>query len=128
MAELARHYHAELQHDTSELDIQKKDADIADVLGSMPPPPNIPDMVKLGKNLDEDDVRVSMNTSAKGVAAGVNGIPTELWSRLDEAFQAGKSATPDPAAPAPLFDAVKALTSVYNDIEEHGVEDDTDFA
>ncbi|KAJ7062438.1 hypothetical protein B0H15DRAFT_807887 [Mycena belliarum] len=102
MAELARDYHDSLQDDPSEDDPIKKAADIAHVLSSMPPAPEIPEMSELGKNLEEEDTRNSIDDQKRGVAPGIDGIPAELWEGLDEIFTAGQdSPAPDPLAPPP---------------------------
>ncbi|KAJ6459832.1 hypothetical protein DFH09DRAFT_1115019 [Mycena vulgaris] len=56
MAELARDYHAALQYDESEQDPATKDTHISAVLEAMPPPPVIPEMAELEKDLNEDDI------------------------------------------------------------------------
>jgi hypothetical protein len=128
MAELARDYHNDLQQDATESDLERKDTNIAEVLASMPPPPSVPSMADLEKSLTEDDVRESMKDSASGKAPGVNGIPTELWTRLDSIYQAEVKKQPDPQNPIIKFNVVKMLTAVYNDIENNGVEEGSDFA
>ncbi|KAJ7171783.1 Endonuclease/exonuclease/phosphatase, partial [Mycena crocata] len=90
MAELARNYHDELQADETERNPRLKDAVIEEVLNNMGQHTERPDMADLAKELTENDVLSALRALAKGRAPGVDGIPTELWSKLNELFVAAE--------------------------------------
>jgi len=56
-----------------------------------------------------------------GSATGIDGIPYEAWKTLHE--QHKKTSATD----QPSFNVMKALTTVVNDIQQHGVSKDTHF-
>jgi hypothetical protein len=129
MAEIACDYHNDLQVDETEDNSAANDAAIADVLQGMSSHETDPEMQQLAKLLTEDDVVLALKQSASGSAAGVNGIPTELWKKLHELHmeaQHTKNTADDPASPT--FNVVKVLTLVYNSIEKHGVVENTQFS
>ncbi|KAJ7167390.1 Endonuclease/exonuclease/phosphatase [Mycena crocata] len=129
MAELARDYHNDLQVDESEWDLGAKDRAIEETLNQMGQHTEPPDMADLSKELTEDEVLQSMKNSARGKASGIDGIPTELWIRLYEIFKNAKDSEQDGTEePQILFDVLKLLTAVYNDIERFGVTAGTSFA
>jgi hypothetical protein len=129
MAELARDYHNDLQYDETEQDPAQKDQDIAEVLQHVDNQEDASGMNDLGQELTEQDVMRSIHTSARGKAAGIDGIPTEFWTKLHEVYcetvDSNKNSE-DP--PKPCFNIIKFLTAVYNDIERHGVVKGTKFA
>ncbi|KAJ7204924.1 Endonuclease/exonuclease/phosphatase, partial [Mycena haematopus] len=125
MAELARDYHNDLQKDDSEEDQQKKSKDIEDVLGGMESHAARPEMADLAKELVEDDVEKALKQSANGTAAGLNGLPTEFWKTLHSTYLSTKESE---SHEGPVFNVVKFLTRVYNDIERYGVVPGTEFA
>ncbi|KAJ7078705.1 Endonuclease/exonuclease/phosphatase, partial [Mycena belliarum] len=86
MAEIARDYHADLQMDESEEDPVRKGNTIAAVLEGMSAHQNNPAMACLATLLSEDNVLEALLQSTSGTAAGIDGIPTELWKKLNEIF------------------------------------------
>jgi hypothetical protein len=129
MAEIARVYHNDLQIDETEADPQVKDAAIAAAMERMSSHEDNPDMQILSQLLTEADVLTALLQSASGTAAGINGVPMELWKKLHELYLEAKSA--NEAATGwrrPVFNVVKVLTWAYNSIEEHGVVEGTQSA
>ncbi|KAJ7059508.1 Endonuclease/exonuclease/phosphatase, partial [Mycena amicta] len=82
MAELARDYHNDIQNDASEEDMERKEQDIREVLDFAEDCTDLPGMERLGHAVTENEVIAAMKDSKKGKAAGLDGIPTELWQKL----------------------------------------------
>ena len=57
-----------------------------------------------------------------GMATGVDGCPYELWKALKERYDEDISTSKQG------FDIVKALTTVYQDIQKYGLEEMSKFA
>ncbi|KAJ7102971.1 Endonuclease/exonuclease/phosphatase, partial [Mycena crocata] len=95
MAQLARDYHSHLQTDTSESNLANKDKAIDYVLSQMGQHTTAPDMADLEKEITEEDVTETLRSLAKGKAPGVDGIPTELWTKLHEIYEAAEKAKND---------------------------------
>ncbi|KAF9058520.1 hypothetical protein BDP27DRAFT_1432637 [Rhodocollybia butyracea] len=86
MAEHARDYHENLQHDPSEANINQKNADIRKVLSEVGQKLNEEDSNSLKTPIDKETIAKALRRSAKGVAAGVSGVPTEVWMKLRARF------------------------------------------
>ncbi|KAJ7139964.1 hypothetical protein C8R43DRAFT_821298, partial [Mycena crocata] len=128
MAEIARNYHSDLQIDESEGDLSAKNDAIAEVLDGMSSHQNDPRMQDLRQKLTEGEVLEALQQSSSGTAAGINGIPTDLWKKLHEVHmetQRQNEKSDDP--PLPAFDVIGVLTRVYNSIEKDGVVPGTQF-
>jgi hypothetical protein len=129
MAEIAHDYHNDLQIDETEEDPVAKNTAIEEVLHGISSHENDPEMRPLNKLLTEDDVLLALTQSSSGSAAGVNGIPNELWKKLRELHSEAKRTENSADNPAsPTFDIVRVLTLVYNSIEKHGVIENTQFS
>jgi hypothetical protein len=129
MAELARNYHNDLQIDESELDPEGKNKVIDEVLEGITSKAEHPEMAALGKLLEEHDVIVALKQAATGTAAGVNGLPIELWKRLHAIYLETKKANEQSdGPPAKIFNVVGFLTRVYNDIETYRIVKGTGFS
>ncbi|KAJ7145028.1 hypothetical protein C8R46DRAFT_843188, partial [Mycena filopes] len=129
MAEIARDYHNDLQVDDSEIDLAAKDRAIGEVLEGMDNLEEDPNMDILRKLVTEEDILQALQQSHTGTAAGIDGIPTELWKKLNELFLESERAPRGRDAPEqPSFDVIKVLTKVYNSIQKDGVIEGTQFA
>ncbi|KAJ7185338.1 Endonuclease/exonuclease/phosphatase, partial [Mycena filopes] len=128
MAEIARSYHNDLQADASESCPTTKSAAISDVLEGMSSHEDDPRMMELGKILTEDDVLLAMKQSSSGTAAGIDGIPTELWKKLNELHLENERKNKTDDVPTPSFNVVKVLTLIYNSMEKGEVVCGTGFA
>ncbi|KAJ6449443.1 Endonuclease/exonuclease/phosphatase, partial [Mycena vitilis] len=127
MAEIARDYHNDLQRDETEEDPNKKTAAIQAALEGMKSHNRDPRMRALEKLLTEEDVATALSQSSNSTAAGMNGIPNELWKKLHELYL-GASGEDGPRGSHPTFNVVKTLTLVYNNIQKSGVVPGTQFA
>jgi hypothetical protein len=63
-----------------------------------------------------------MKSTQNGSSTGINGLPYELWKTLHDRYEI------ESKADKPTFNIIHTLTRVYNDIEEYGVQEGTDFA
>ncbi|KAJ7643414.1 Endonuclease/exonuclease/phosphatase, partial [Mycena polygramma] len=128
MAELARNYHNDLQHDESEQDSDRKDTEIAEVLDHVDNQENAPGMQELAEDLTETDVLESLLGSAKGKAPGIDGIPAEFWIKLYQIYKETEAENKKTGESKPAFNVIKVLTILYNDIKHHDVARGTEFA
>jgi hypothetical protein len=85
--------------------------------------------VKLGEQIDEDIIRVTLKHRANRASSGYNGIPYEFRKMLtgDPGYQLKNKKTTTPKEHKQL-DIVKNLTNVYVDVENHGIHPDSAFA
>jgi exonuclease III len=124
MAELARDYHHNLLLAGLDTPPAVRETATLEVLASVNPGSTLPETDKetMGNRLSEQDILHALESSKNGTSTGVNGLPYELWKALNDRYKA------DTKADRPSFNIIKALTRVYNDIEEHGVVSTTNFA
>ncbi|KAJ7072446.1 hypothetical protein C8F01DRAFT_922230, partial [Mycena amicta] len=127
MAELARNYHDDLQGDGNEITTAYRDTATRRVLRTLDNETEPPNMTELETNLGEADVHKALNEAARGKASGMDGIPTEFWLRMRNIYRETQKGDDGPEEQE-TCDIVKILTHVYNDIEEHGMAEGTQFA
>jgi hypothetical protein len=84
-------------------------------------------MTPLSEKLSEEDVLSALMEAAPGKAAGIDGFATEFWRRLESINKENKSGE-DGTPRKKTCDIVKVLTWVYNDIEEYGMAEGTNFS
>ncbi|KAJ7054858.1 hypothetical protein C8F01DRAFT_937942, partial [Mycena amicta] len=129
MAELARDYHDAIQKDETEEDPERKLHDIQAVLEFVEGSSGVPGMEDLGRETTEEEVIVAMKDSKKGKAAGLDGIPTELWQKLHTiALESAKKNKETDDVPLPVFNITGVLTIIYNDIRKNRVVAGTGFS
>jgi hypothetical protein len=128
MAELARDYHYDLQNDGGDISKPLREAAMQDAFEKLPQPNPEINMAPLDTSLSEEDVAAALSDAAPSKAAGMNGIPTEFWQRLNAIHSANRSKARENEHARQSCDIVKVLTWVCNDIEEFGVVEGTAFA
>ena len=124
MAQLARNYHEALQTvdvDTSQPTEERKE-DIAAALNGVHTPLDKADADFVASPVTKDEVKDALKQAGCGKAAGLDGIPYEMWKALDEKFKR----TPKDASPR--FDCLELLFLAYKDMETHGTSDQTGFS
>ncbi|CAK5271126.1 unnamed protein product [Mycena citricolor] len=130
MAELARDYHQDLQRDPSEQDLTTKDRDIEIALEFTEARGNPDNIEELQKQLTSEDVTLALKQAATGTASGMDGIPYELWRRLHqihlEVTKQNAALGPDQQKRA--VNITKLLASIFNDIEQKGVDAISNFS
>ena len=126
MAKLARDYHDTLQYqdiiipDDSPEWIPKTAA----ILGEIPGNQHLSDydLDKAEWILTYEQVEKALHLTKNGTATGLDGCPYELWKELDKKYKEAKSQRKEG------FDIVAALTSLFTDIQNGGVVENSDFA
>ena len=68
------------------------------------------------------DVHIALSDSGNDKAAGLDGIPMELWKRMSMLFDTNSEATVNP-----YCGIVEMLVRIFKDIEEHGICESTKF-
>lgn len=76
----------------------------------------------LARRLTKEDVRDAISGAARNKAAGMDGLPTEVWKEFLRWQEV------DARRGKPILDMCGALTAVFNDIEVHGVMVTSNFA
>jgi hypothetical protein len=124
MAELAKQYHENLQKcDLGTEEQQAREEAMEHVLRMIPEDQKFPNPQdsQLNSGITNMFVGLALKRAKNGSATGLDGCPYELWKELD------KSYTEAQKIGKPGFNIVNTLTAVFNDIQEHGIEPETDF-
>lgn len=124
MAELARENHKGLQTADIHPEETEREEAIAKTLERIKEESKISDQERafLADKVTEDQVKTALRQSASGTAPGIVGITYEFWKLLDRIKSEDKNGK------HPDLNIVKCLTKVFNDIEEFGVEQNSEFA
>jgi Reverse transcriptase (RNA-dependent DNA polymerase) len=126
MAELTKNYHEKLQNDNNLpfVNEEEKTRATTQILNKIPESQKFPNdnnetMTQL---VTEEIVRTAIKTAKTGSATGLDGCPYELWkilnARHEKAIYVNK----------PSFNIAATLATVFQDIQKHGVSNNTDFA
>jgi hypothetical protein len=126
MAELARSYHDNLQSEglshpgespeyTRPLHLALKEIPASQKLQD-------PGNDATDWEISPEQVKEAVHIAKKGSATGIDGCPYELWKTLAARFKQAKSEEKEG------FDIIEALTIVFTDIREHGVDEQAGFA
>ncbi len=121
MARIAKCHYDGLQQDPLRSQEEQAEA-TAEVLDYVSTPVSTQEKGELARAIRESEIELAIKESANGKAPGLDGIPTEIWKTL---LRQQKT---DIAKGRPPLNILKVLKAVYNDIEEHGVAQDTNFA
>jgi hypothetical protein len=123
MAEVARQHHENIQHSNLSIEMENlRRRTIEQVKHEIPQNqkfenPNSP----LHDLLQEHHIHDALYSLKANSAAGIDGIPYELWKQLDQKHKS------DQAEDKPSFDIVKTLTKIINDIQQKGVDEQSEF-
>ena len=125
MAELAKNYHDSLQEiGTGNGEEEEREARTTKILEQIPENQKFrdPENSSLNGGITEEYVELALKLAKNGSATGLDGCPYELWKYLkrrnDEAIKIGQEG----------FDIVGTLTTVFQDIQDRGIEKGTYFA
>ena len=124
MSELTRDYHDNLQKEgLLQPTIEPRLSAIQEALGAIPETQklNDPHLSPLSSELTYVALESALQLLKLGSAAGPDGLPYELWRHLHCKHQL------DTKAQTPSFDVINCLRTVLNDIQEHGVDIQTQF-
>ena len=125
MAELAQKYHNNLQkQDIPEQSNIECAADIEHALREIPPPQQLEDPQRSPMNriVTTAQVQTATSLAKNNTATGMDRCPYELWKALNHLHQEKSKQN------KPSFDINKTLASVFQDIQQHGIEKGTNFA
>jgi ribonuclease HI/exonuclease III len=125
MAELARDYHNNLQNAdaNSETTEEELEREINLILENIPASQRLqePERTHMNGKITEQQVRKALHLARDGSATGLDGCPYELWKNLDQRHSRKSHRN------KPSFDIIKTLTYLFQDIQEHGVDQRTNF-
>jgi ribonuclease HI/exonuclease III len=125
MAELARKYHDSLQQqDILNQSENEREAEIERALSTIPPTRQLedPQATEMNKAVTSAQVRLSITHAKNKTATGMDGCPYELWKALEHLHQEKSNEG------KPSFDITQTLTRVFQDIQSHGLEENSSFA
>ena len=122
MAKKAKDYHETLQHKDRDPLQQPEPQKIDTMLDNINTRTSPTQKNKLAKHLCWSKVHQALHESANDKAAGLDGIPVELWKRLSSQYDACTNAEQNPHC-----DIIGMLTKVFNDIEKFGITPSTNF-
>jgi len=122
MAKIAKEYHENLQsrdrNPTDAPDQTRINAILENINTSTTPKQKN----ELAQHLNWGKVHQALHESANDKAAGLDGIPMELWKKMSSNFDAFSDAEINP-----FCDIIKILVKVFNDIETQGITPSTKF-
>lgn len=121
---VARNHHESIQMDEMNVDEEERSAAIAETLHSIPDHQRLPepDRSPLNWAAQEEHISQALSLSKLGTAAGLDGCPNELWKKLKQRYDATSKTNKKG------FNIVKALTTVFRDIQEHDIDRRSNFA
>ena len=123
MAEIAAKHHRDIQHEDRDPRAQPDEDTLDEILQNVKRRTSEDSRRLLAEQITEGEVREAMRKTTNEKAPGPDGIPIDLWKTLDDRFLASKDNPPANRN----CDIVGILTRVYQDVEEHGVEEGTGF-
>ena len=122
MAEIARKYHEQLltvdRDPAAEPDGVKMDA----VLGNIRTSLAQGDIDEMKKNISEDEVVTALTSSANDKAAGLDGIPMELWKLLLQQYKSTEEKERHK-----YCDIASVMAEVFREVAEKGITEGTRF-
>jgi len=125
MAELARNHYDTMQDEDIDQNMSLEDYDttLNDILNDIPKNQCLeePERTTMSWKTTEDQVRRALHRTKDGTTTGLDSCPYELWKALEKRHNKLRHKN------RPSFDVIKALTYLFQDIQEHGVDDRTDF-
>ncbi len=122
MAELARGYHESLQEKEKNVTPGEREAAIRAAIGRIDATLSHEQSDKLGAQITELEVTEALRLSKNNAAAGLDGLPYELWKALFERYKE------DVESDRPAFDVVNLLTQAFQDVQRYGVAPGINFA
>ncbi|RDX52304.1 hypothetical protein OH76DRAFT_1480887 [Lentinus brumalis] len=124
MAEMARAHHINVQKDDPNMKPpNEREEDIRVALNSIESKVSEAEASDLGKEIEYDEVALSLRFAKNGSSPGLDGIPFELWKTL-HARHIEDTRFPQRAS----FDIVRLLRAAFEDVRMHGVDPETSFA
>jgi hypothetical protein len=124
MATLARNYHDNLQKDPIRTPAEEHTEHIESALVAVPETQVMeePERSQLNQNITEEMVHKALISAKNRTATGMDGCPYELWKKLNKRYEADERRNDEG------FNIVKTLTRIYQNIQTHGVNNESNFA
>ena len=126
MANLAKDYHHNLQSEGLPNDENREEYTQAlnEILTIIPDAQLLddPTFTPLNWKATQEQSEEALRLSKNGSATGMDGCPYELWKTLHERYNTACQMNKEG------FNICKVLTEVFNDIQTHGVDPNTEFA
>ena len=126
MSRLALEYHRNLQQDglTDLENNEEHEHLLNEILNTIPENQCTRDPLTstLNKNVTEAQVEEALHLSKNGSATDMDGCPYELWKALHSHYTTARRSNKD------RFNIVKVITELINDIQDHGVDPNSNFA
>lgn len=116
MANLARDYHDEIQHDgmSNSTGTPAREVEILDALSDVDAKLPSEDARQLGRGVTRAEVELALDEAGLGKASGLDGLPYEFWLKLRKRWEASTERS------SPRFDCVGLLHLAYCDLETFG--------
>ncbi len=121
MAEMMKEYHSNLQNDDNEVDWEKQEAVMTQTLDNLDAAPSKENKVNFTLKTKRDEILRPLHLSKNDSAPGINGAMNKFFKIFNDRY------TEDKRKGDPSFDIVGVLAKVFNDIEDHGVDESTNF-
>jgi Reverse transcriptase (RNA-dependent DNA polymerase) len=126
MAQLARNYHSDLQQDNLQLTDNPEEYSwrLTHALNEIPQTQKLqdPELSELNWKVKETHVKKAIHLSKNNSATSLDGCPYKLWKTLKTQHE---SATKHNRK---SFNITKVLTTLFQDIQTHGVDHRTEFS
>jgi hypothetical protein len=126
MANLAKEYHKKLQYkDLPQPGMPgDEDPNIVTTPSEIPNDQKLTDEItaKMDWSISEKQVSTALKLSKNGTTTGLDGCPYGLWKELDECYKEAIEKRKGG------FNILGTLTTVFTDIQTHGIDKRTDFA
>lgn len=126
MTKIARNHHNTLQDEDAPWAPERRNLTIENITEAIEEKDrlNDQDAERMGRRIEKQEVIDALKASASAKAPGLDGIPYEFWAALKKRDDMQREREPQDHD----FDVMKALTTVFNDVEDFGVVDKTEFA
>ena len=122
MAEMAKEYHEKLlsiDRDPKEAPDEEKLTKILENINMRLSQENID---KLKKEIDEDEIETALKESSNNKAAGLDGIPVELWKMLHHQYKSAKENERHK-----YCNITSVLAEIFRDVAKNGIKAGTAF-
>jgi len=125
MAEIARNHHESLQDEDldPDMNIEEYNTELNKFLNEIPKNQCLeePERTTMCWKVTEEQVSQVLQHTKDGTATGLDGCPYELWKMLEKRHNKMRNKN------APSFNIIKALTYLFQDIQENRVDQRTTF-
>jgi len=122
MAQIAKEYHEQLLTIDRDPRTEPDEEKLHEALENINTRLAQEDIEELRKSVSSEEVEEALNDSANDKAAGLDGIPMELWKLLNQQY---KSAKEDERHN--YCNIVNVLTKIFRDVADYGVTEGTNF-